>query len=128
MKTKSFQKTLIFLLFLMLYINCSERNNENNNENFCNIQRTYYKDIDDKIGTLVYLEDKKKYAIKHYPNEPTIDEVNFYFLCEKPDNININDSIKFRIKLYKFNNNENYNPTVMGMEFYFATIKNIIKL
>jgi hypothetical protein len=123
------QLKLFILSFLFLTIlNCKERETETNpTGNFCTIQRVFYSNIDNKIGTLIYNEERNKFAIKYYPNLPTIDEVHFYFLCEKPADISVNDSVKFSCKLFKFNSSEGYNPTVGGTEFYFANDLTIIK-
>ncbi|AZI53750.1 hypothetical protein EIB75_00100 [Epilithonimonas vandammei] len=126
-----FMKKILLLLLVISVFSCNDRGTETEtspNVDFCKIERVFSSEIKDLIGQLVYLEDKKKYAIKNYPSTPTIDEVTFYILCDKPENINLNDSVKFSCKSYKFNENENYNSAVSGTEFYFVTNLNIIKL
>lgn len=132
LQKKSFIRILkLFFLFVLISLvnSCNDRNSDQNTDiDFCNIERVFITDVENKLGELIYLDDKKKYAIKHYPNTPTIDEVTFYILCEKPINLNLNDNVKFSGKSYKFNANENYTPSVGGTEFYFLNNPNIIKL
>lgn len=114
---------------MMFNFSCKDREDENGGEaNFCMIQRNFDSEIANKEGVLLYLSDKKKYAIRHYPYLPTIDEVHYYILCDKPQNIKENDSVRFSCKLYRFNANEGFTPTVGGTEFYFVNNLNILKL
>ncbi|MGC4128957.1 MAG: hypothetical protein QM564_05215 [Bergeyella sp.] len=121
-------KALGLLLILKLGVGCSCNDNEDSHQSFCKIERVYYADVNDKNGTLIYLDEKDKYAIRYYPSSPTIDEVYYYVLCEKPKNINVDDTVKFSVKLYKFNNKEGYAPAVGGLEYYYANLVNIAKL
>ncbi|MDO5616844.1 MAG: hypothetical protein Q4G16_11680 [Cruoricaptor ignavus] len=112
------KKLLLLGLFSLILISCKDRTEDDRNS-FCNIERAYATDITDKTGTLIYDEEKAKFAIKYYPIDNTIDDVHYYFLCEKPENIDVNTFVIFSGKLYNFNSNENFNPNVGGTEYYF---------
>ena len=118
----------LLFIFLLLLLNCNDRDTNEIADSFCSIQRNYDSTVENKEGTLVFLQDKSKYAIRFYPNLPTIDEVDYYVLCEKPENISEDDSVKFSCDLYDFNSNEGYSSAIGGAEFYFANDLSIIKL
>lgn len=118
---------LIFSFFVSITA-CTDRNSETNQRDFCEVQRQFVENIDNKTGELIYLNDKNRYAIKYYPDSPTIDEVIFLILCEKPDNIELNSSVDFSCKTWKFNDDEDYNPAIGGTQFYFASNLNIKKV
>ena len=112
------------IILLLLFSSCKSEDNIS----FCDINREFKETVIDKTAKIVYLSDKKVYALKFYPNFPSIDEVTFCVICDKPNNIDIDDAVRFTGKLYLFNLNENFTPTVGGTNYYYTEIQQIEKI
>ncbi|TXD80675.1 hypothetical protein ESY86_20270 [Subsaximicrobium wynnwilliamsii] len=121
---------IIGILFLtFLFINsCRSDDDSNDGNSFCEKERVLNENIENITAELIYLDSKNKYALRFYPNFPTIDEVTYSVLCIQPEGISIDDAVKFTGELYFFNSNENFNPSVGGENFYFTKIEQIQKL
>ena len=127
MKTTKFAS--ILLLTISLILSCTKKDDDNNgNQSFCETERGFKEDLTDITAQLIYLESKNKFALKFYPNYPTIDEVTYCVICSKPDGIAIEDAVKFSGKSYFFNSNEGFNPSVGGENFYYTIIEQIQKI
>ena len=116
-------------MFFALIINsCNNDDDNGNSDSFCVIERTLNESITEKTAQLIYLDSKNKYALKFYPNFPSIDEVTFCVLCNKPEGVAVDDAVKFTGELFFFNSNENFNPPIGGLNYYFTKIEQIQKL
>jgi hypothetical protein len=121
-------KTLLFFIILFGFYACSKSDETKNSDDFCTKTRIENSLVVDKEATLVFFEDKQKYALKITPPENLIDTDVNCFVCEKPSGIEINDKVKFSGILYDFLESENYTPQIGGQEFYFLQTQNLIKI
>jgi len=122
-------KTLKIICILFLTLLLSSCNDDDcSSDSFCVKERTLNEHLTDKTAQLIYLDSKNKYALKFYPNFPSIDEVTYCVICNQPQGIAVDDAVKFTGKLFFFNSNENFNPSVGGENYYFTKIEQIQKL
>ncbi|MGO1586100.1 hypothetical protein [Mesonia sp.] len=111
----------LFLAVLFTLGSCGSQDNKNKNHaqsDFCTQERELQEQFEDRSGELIYLEEKEKYAIRYHIPQ-TIDAVNNYVLCEKPDGIEVNDKLVFSGKSYLFLEAEDFNSRLGGHEMYF---------
>lgn len=122
------KKYTLFTMIIIFIMSCNNDDDGNSEEmNFCTHNRTLNTEITDKEGELVYLEIQEKYAIRYYPITPTVDEVTYYILCEKPEALTVNDTVSFSGRAYNFNENEGFSPAIGGTNYYFLKLSNIQK-
>ena len=119
-----FMKILKFIsIFILTSFLTSACKNDDNNTLFCNIDRELKETLENKTAKLVYLENKNKFALRFSSNKPSFDSVTFCVICEKPDGFKLNDTVIFSGKLYYFNSDENFIPSIGGTEYYFTKIE-----
>lgn len=122
-------KIISIVFLVLLFINsCTSKDISNDYNSFCEKERVLNEAIEDETAALIYLDSKNKYALRFYPNYPTIDEITYSVLCSQPEGISINDAVKFTGELYFFNSNENFYSSVGGESFYFTKIEQIKKI
>lgn len=127
MKTTKFAS--ILLLIISLIVSCTKNDDDNSgNQSFCEKDREFNENLTNITAQLIYLENKNKFALKFYPNYPTIDEIAYCIICNQPEGIAINDAVKFSGQSYFFNPNEDFTPSVGGENFYYTIIEQIQKI
>ncbi|HET8839601.1 MAG TPA: hypothetical protein VFM82_11475 [Flavobacteriaceae bacterium] len=114
-------KNFIIVSILVLLSACSSDDKKpllQDDSSFCTIQRELTEEIINRTGELIYDDFVKKYAIFYY-HPGTVDGQTYYILCEKPENINLNDEVRFSGKVFKFNTDENFDPPIGGMDYRY---------
>lgn len=115
---------VMFLLFVSLInIQCKKE------VDFCDVQRTTYKEINNQVATINFVEKYDRYAVVVTPDiNDNIDSQEIGFMC------GLNNEFRTsRLKvvvsgtLKKFNSNENILPEIGGQDFYFLDVFQITK-
>ncbi len=120
-------KNMIYLFIFAFLFGCSGDNDDDNltQSDFCTRSRILDTELNNEEGMLIYLEEKNKFALRYYPELPTIDEVTYYILCEKPVGIETDNRVIFSGKSYQFNEEEGFIPTIGGLKYYFFKLTNM---
>jgi len=127
MKKTLFNRIPVFgLLFISLTnFQCKKESTDK----FCEVQRSFYLDVDNKEGMIVYSNKYNRYAVSLTVTTPNnVDSQVIGFICGLSSDLKkIGLQVIVSGTLKKFNSDENMKPEIAGQDLYFFETSEITK-
>ena len=127
MKKILFDRISIFGLLFISFTNFQCK--KENANRFCEIQRSFYLDVNNKEGMIVYSNKYNRYGVSLTVTTPNnIDSQVIGFVCALNSDLKkIGLQVIVSGVLKKFNSDENMTPEIAGQDLFFLEIFQIAK-